>query len=50
MLENALRSSEQDCEVRTLAQERTLTVLSSLDPARKKIVLRFLCEEEREAP
>jgi hypothetical protein len=46
MLGNDLRSSEQDSEVRTLAQVRTLKVLRRLGPERTKTVLRYLCGEE----
>src|SRR5215203_4303121 len=38
LLENDLRSSEEDSEMRTLARARTLTVLGIIDPSRKKAV------------
>jgi hypothetical protein len=44
LLGNGLRTSEEDCEERTLAQARTLTVLERLDPARKTALLQFLVE------
>jgi uncharacterized protein YjbI with pentapeptide repeats len=46
MLERNLREADQDSEVRTMARVRTLTVLASLDPARRKEVLRFLYEAQ----
>jgi hypothetical protein len=46
MLEKELRNSEEESEVRTLARARTLTVLSRLDPVRRKTVLRFLYEAD----
>jgi uncharacterized protein YjbI with pentapeptide repeats len=44
LLEKDLRTSEEDSEVRTLAQARTLTVLERLDPSRKTAVVQFLVE------
>jgi uncharacterized protein YjbI with pentapeptide repeats len=44
MLEEHLRDSEEDSEVRTLARARTLTVLGILDPKRKRSVVQFLYE------
>jgi hypothetical protein len=44
LLERDLRTSEEDSEVRTLAQARTLTVLERLDPSRKTAVMQFLVE------
>jgi uncharacterized protein YjbI with pentapeptide repeats len=46
LVESNLRGSEQDSEVRTLAQARTLTVLDTLDPSRKTQVVRFLIEAD----
>jgi uncharacterized protein YjbI with pentapeptide repeats len=44
MLEENLRNSEEDSEVRTLARARTLTVLGRLGPDRKRSVIQFLSE------
>jgi uncharacterized protein YjbI with pentapeptide repeats len=44
MLEDDLRDSEEGSEARTLARARTLTVLGSLDPKRKRSVVEFLYE------
>jgi uncharacterized protein YjbI with pentapeptide repeats len=44
LLTNGLRASEDTAEVRSIARSRTLTVLRTLDPARKGQVLRFLYE------
>jgi uncharacterized protein YjbI with pentapeptide repeats len=44
LLEEDLRNSEQESEVRTLARARTLTVLGRLDPSRKTEVMQFLVE------
>jgi uncharacterized protein YjbI with pentapeptide repeats len=46
LLENDLRASEGESEVRTLARARTLTVLERLDPSRKKAVMQFLVEAQ----
>jgi len=46
MLENDLRNSEEDSEVRTLARARTLTVLRRLDPRRKGEIMQFLLEAD----
>jgi uncharacterized protein YjbI with pentapeptide repeats len=46
LLEEDLRASEEDSEVRTLARARTLTVLERLDPSRKRAVVQFLVETE----
>jgi hypothetical protein len=46
LLEHNLRESDEDSEVRTLAQARTLTVLGRLDPNRKEAVMAFLVEAE----
>jgi uncharacterized protein YjbI with pentapeptide repeats len=46
LLENDLRKSKEDSEVRTLARARTLTVLSRLDASRKKAVIQFLSEAQ----
>jgi uncharacterized protein YjbI with pentapeptide repeats len=44
MLERDLRASDEGSEVRTLARERTLTLLEKLDPSHKTMVLFFLAE------
>jgi len=44
LLERDLRASEEDSEVRTLAQARTLTVLERLAPSRRTAVMQFLVE------
>jgi uncharacterized protein YjbI with pentapeptide repeats len=44
MLEEHLRNSDADSELRTLARARTLTMLESVDPDRKTEVMRFLVE------
>jgi uncharacterized protein YjbI with pentapeptide repeats len=44
LLEEDLRASKEDSEVRTLARARTLTVLSRLDPGRKTAIIEFLGE------
>lgn len=44
LLEKNLRQSAVDDEVRNVARMRTLTVLWSLDPPRKRSVLEFLFE------
>jgi uncharacterized protein YjbI with pentapeptide repeats len=46
ILENELRESKEDSEVRTLARARTLTVLSRLDASRKTAVIQFLAEAQ----
>jgi uncharacterized protein YjbI with pentapeptide repeats len=46
LLEEALRQSEEDSDVRRLARARTLVVLDTLDSARQNRVLRFLEETE----
>jgi hypothetical protein len=46
LLEKDLRVSEEESEVRTLAQARTLTVLERLEPSRKTAVMQFLIEAE----
>jgi hypothetical protein len=46
LLEEDLRESEKDSEVRTLARARTLTVLGRMDPSRKGDVMQFLVEAE----
>jgi uncharacterized protein YjbI with pentapeptide repeats len=46
LLENDLRESKEDSEVRTLARARTLTVLGRLDPNRKTALTQFLVEAE----
>jgi uncharacterized protein YjbI with pentapeptide repeats len=46
LLENDLRASDEDSEVRTLARARTLTVLGRLDPSRKTALMQFLVEAE----
>jgi uncharacterized protein YjbI with pentapeptide repeats len=46
LLENDLRASEADSEMRTLARSRTLTVLGRLDPSRKVAVMDFLQEAD----
>jgi uncharacterized protein YjbI with pentapeptide repeats len=44
LLNEDLRSSEEDSDLRTLARARTLTTLRRLDPSRKVAVVRFLVE------
>ncbi len=44
LLEQGLRDSREEDEVRMLARSRTLTVIARLDPDRKGSVLRFLYE------
>jgi uncharacterized protein YjbI with pentapeptide repeats len=44
ILEEHLRNSDADSELRTLARARTLTMLESVDPDRKTEVMRFLVE------
>jgi hypothetical protein len=44
MLEEDLRNSDRNSEVRTLARARTLTIFGSLDPERKRSAVRFLYE------
>jgi uncharacterized protein YjbI with pentapeptide repeats len=44
ILEESLRDSEEGSEARTLARARTLTVLGTLDPRRKRSVVEFLYE------
>jgi uncharacterized protein YjbI with pentapeptide repeats len=46
LLERDLRTSEKGSEERTLARARTLTVLESLDPSRKRAVIQFLTEAD----
>jgi uncharacterized protein YjbI with pentapeptide repeats len=46
LLEKALRSADEDSEVRSLARARTLTVLGRLDSGRKEKLLQFLYEAE----
>jgi uncharacterized protein YjbI with pentapeptide repeats len=46
LLENDLRASDEDSEVRTLARARTLTVLARLDPSRQGRVMQFLGEAD----
>jgi hypothetical protein len=47
LLEEDLRDSDEDSEVRTLARARTLTVLEGLDdPSRKTRVMQFLIEAD----
>ncbi len=46
LLEKDLRESEEDSEVRTLAQARTLTMLSRADQSRKADAMQFLVEAE----
>jgi hypothetical protein len=46
LLENELRESKEDSEVRTLARARTLTVLGRLDPNRKTALMQFLVEAD----
>jgi len=46
LLEKKLRQSQPDDEVRSIAQVQTLTVLSKLDPIRKRTVLKFLFESK----
>jgi|SRR5215217_1285503 len=46
MLEKHLRKSEEDSEVRTLAQARTLTVIRRVDTSRKDEIMRFLLEAD----
>jgi uncharacterized protein YjbI with pentapeptide repeats len=46
MLENKLRSSEEDSEARTLARARTLTVLRRVDTSRRDEVIQFLLEAD----
>jgi hypothetical protein len=42
LIENDLRESKEDSELRTLARSRTLTTLSRLDSSRKTAVIDFL--------
>ena len=44
LLENELRGSTRDSEVRVIARARTLTALSTLDRGRKALLLWFLIE------
>jgi hypothetical protein len=44
ILEEHLRNSEEDSQVRTLARSRTLSLLERLDPSRKARVMLFLAE------
>jgi uncharacterized protein YjbI with pentapeptide repeats len=44
--QNSLRASEEDSEVRTLAQARTVTVLGGLDSNHKTQVMQFLLEAD----
>jgi hypothetical protein len=44
LLEKNLRNAEAGGEVRTLARARTLTVLRTLDPNRKRQVIQFVAE------
>jgi hypothetical protein len=44
LLEQDLRTSEEESEVRTLAEARTLTALQRLDANHNRIILRFLRE------
>jgi uncharacterized protein YjbI with pentapeptide repeats len=46
LLENDLRESKEDSEVRTLARARTLTVLGRLDPNHKTALMQFLVEAD----
>jgi uncharacterized protein YjbI with pentapeptide repeats len=46
LLDNELRTSEEDDEVRAVARARTLTVLRQLDGVRKVTLLRFLYEAD----
>jgi uncharacterized protein YjbI with pentapeptide repeats len=46
LLEKDLRDSEAGSETRTLARARTLAVLATLDPDRKKTLLQFLYEAD----
>jgi len=46
ILEQDLRNSEEDDEVRTLARARTLTVLARVDAVRQREVVRFLYEAQ----
>ncbi len=46
LLENKLRDSKPEDEVRKIARSRTLTVLHSLDQIRKRSVLQFLYESD----
>jgi uncharacterized protein YjbI with pentapeptide repeats len=46
ILEKNLRDSKEESEVRTLARARTLTVLGSLGPDRKRSVVQFLYESD----
>jgi len=46
LIESKLRKSFEDDEVRSIARSRTLTILRTLDPTRKGILLRFLFESE----
>ena len=46
LLDEDLRTSDEDSEARTLARARTLLVLGRLDPSRKTEVMEFLVEEE----
>jgi len=45
LLEKELRSSKPTDEIQKIARVRTLTILSRLDPERKKNLLQFLYEE-----
>lgn len=46
LLENELRDSKDDDEVRSIARSRTLTTLRILDPIRKGLLLQFLREAD----
>src|SRR5215212_2483833 len=44
MLEDALRSSDVDSEVRTIAQARTSAVLRAVEPENQRTLLQFLSD------
>jgi len=46
LLENGLRDSERDNEIRSIARSRTVTTLRILDPNRKGLLLQFLREAD----
>jgi len=46
MLEKDLRNSEEDSEVRTLTQARTLTVIRRVDTSRKDEIMQFLLKAD----
>lgn len=46
LLENNLRASDKNAEVRIVARTLTLTVLPRLDPRRKRAIVQFLYESE----